>query len=66
MTALDAFRRVVAGEIDGPPVGRLLDMRMTEIDEGRGVDGSSAGPDGCVGTAPTSVSAPLSTGAVGG
>ena len=38
------FRQIVAGEIDGPPVGRLLDMRMTEIDEGRAVFVLEAGP----------------------
>jgi uncharacterized protein (TIGR00369 family) len=42
--ALDVFRQIVAGEIDGPPVGRLLDMRMTEIDEGRAVFVLEAGP----------------------
>jgi uncharacterized protein (TIGR00369 family) len=35
---------MVAGEIDGPPIGRLLDMRMTEIDEGRAVFVLEAGP----------------------
>jgi uncharacterized protein (TIGR00369 family) len=44
VTALDVFRQIVAGEIDGPPVGRLLDMRMTEIDEGRAVFVLDAGP----------------------
>ena len=44
MTALDVFRQIVAGEIEGPPVGRLLDMRMTEIDEGRAVFVLEAGP----------------------
>ena len=44
MRALDVFRQIVAGEIDGPPVGRLLDMRMTEIDEGRAVFVLEAGP----------------------
>jgi uncharacterized protein (TIGR00369 family) len=44
LTALDLFRQIVAGEIDGPPVGRLLDMRMTEIDEGRAVFVLDAGP----------------------
>jgi uncharacterized protein (TIGR00369 family) len=38
------FRQIVAGEIDGPPVGRLLDMQMTEIDEGRAVFVLDAGP----------------------
>jgi uncharacterized protein (TIGR00369 family) len=37
------FRRIVAGEIDGPPVGRLLDMQMTEIDAGRAVFVLNAG-----------------------
>jgi uncharacterized protein (TIGR00369 family) len=36
-TALETFRGMVAGEIEGPPVGKLLGMRMTEIDEGRAV-----------------------------
>ena len=44
MTALEIFRQMVAGELDGPPVGRLLDMRMTEIDEGRAVFVLDAGP----------------------
>lgn len=44
MTSLDLFRQIVAGEVDGPPVGRLLDMRMTEIDEGRAVFVLDAGP----------------------
>ncbi len=35
---------MIAGEIDGPPVGRLLDMRMVEIDEGRAVFVLDAGP----------------------
>jgi uncharacterized protein (TIGR00369 family) len=44
VTALDVFRQIVAGEIDGPPVGRLLDMQMTEVDEGRAVFVLDAGP----------------------
>jgi uncharacterized protein (TIGR00369 family) len=44
VTALDLFRQIVAGEVDGPPVGRLLDMRMTEVDEGRAVFVLDAGP----------------------
>jgi uncharacterized protein (TIGR00369 family) len=44
VTALATFRQIVAGEIDGPPVGRLLDMRMTEIDEGRAVFVLETGP----------------------
>jgi uncharacterized protein (TIGR00369 family) len=44
VTALETFRQMVAGEIDGPPVGRLLDMRMTEVDEGRAVFVLDAGP----------------------
>jgi uncharacterized protein (TIGR00369 family) len=44
LTALDSFRQIVAGEIDGPPVAKLLDMRMTEIDAGRAVFELDAGP----------------------
>jgi uncharacterized protein (TIGR00369 family) len=44
VTALELFRQIVAGEIDGPPVGHLLDMRMTEIDAGRAVFVLDAGP----------------------
>ena len=44
MTALERFRQMVAGELDGPPVGRLLDMRMVEIDAGRAVFVLDAGP----------------------
>lgn len=44
MTALENFRQMLAGEIDGPPVGRLLDMRLTEIDAGRAVFVLDAGP----------------------
>jgi uncharacterized protein (TIGR00369 family) len=44
VTALELFRQIVAGEIEGPPVGHLLDMRMTEIDEGRAVFVLDAGP----------------------
>ena len=44
MRAIDRFRQMVSGEIEGPPIGRLLDMRMTEIDEGRAVFVLDAGP----------------------
>ena len=44
MRAIDRFRQMVSGEIEGPPIGRLLDMRMTEIDEGRAVFVLEAGP----------------------
>jgi uncharacterized protein (TIGR00369 family) len=43
-TALETFRGMVAGEIEGPPVAKLLGMRMTEIDEGRAVFVLDAGP----------------------
>ena len=43
-TALETFRGMVAGAIEGPPVAKLLGMRMTEIDEGRAVFVLDAGP----------------------
>jgi uncharacterized protein (TIGR00369 family) len=44
MKSIDAFRRMISGELEGPPIGRLLDMRMVEIDEGRAVFVLEAGP----------------------
>jgi uncharacterized protein (TIGR00369 family) len=35
--SIDAFRKMIAGELAGPPVAELLDMRMVEIEEGRAV-----------------------------
>jgi uncharacterized protein (TIGR00369 family) len=42
--SIDVFRRMISGELEGPPIGRLLDMRMVEIDEGRAVFVLEAGP----------------------
>jgi uncharacterized protein (TIGR00369 family) len=42
--AIDTFRGVVAGDLDHPPVAKLLGMRMTEIEPGRGVFELDAGP----------------------
>ena len=44
MKSIDVFRRMISGELEGPPIGRLLDMRMVEIDEGRAVFVLEAGP----------------------
>jgi uncharacterized protein (TIGR00369 family) len=35
---------MISGELEGPPIGRLLDMRMVEIHEGRAVFVLEAGP----------------------
>jgi uncharacterized protein (TIGR00369 family) len=53
VTKLETFRRMVSGEIPPPPVGDLIGMRMTAIDEGRAVfeletDNRHASPLGTV------------------
>jgi uncharacterized protein (TIGR00369 family) len=35
---------MISGELEGPPIGRLLDMRMVEIEPGRAVFVLEAGP----------------------
>jgi uncharacterized protein (TIGR00369 family) len=44
VTKLETFRKIVAGELDPPPVALLVGMRMTEIDEGRAVFELESGP----------------------
>jgi uncharacterized protein (TIGR00369 family) len=34
MKSIDAFRAIVAGELDPPPVAKLIGMRMTSVDVG--------------------------------
>jgi len=42
--SIDAFRAIVAGELDPPPVAQLVGMRMTEVEPGRVVFELDAGP----------------------
>jgi uncharacterized protein (TIGR00369 family) len=42
--SIDAFRAIVAGELDPPPVAQLIGMRMTEVEPGRIVFELDAGP----------------------
>lgn len=44
MKPLDAFRGMVSGEVDAPPVARLIGMRMTAIEPGHAVFELEAGP----------------------
>ena len=44
MKSIDVFRKMISGELEGPPIGRLLDMRMVEIEPGRAVFVLEAGP----------------------
>ena len=44
MKSIDAFRAIVAGELDPPPVAQLVGMRMTEVEPGRVVFELDAGP----------------------
>jgi len=41
---VETFRGMIAGEVEQPPVAKLLGMRMTEIDPGRAVFELDAGP----------------------
>jgi len=42
--SIDAFRAIVAGELDPPPVAKLVGMRMTDVEPGRIVFELDAGP----------------------
>jgi uncharacterized protein (TIGR00369 family) len=44
MRSIDAFREIVAGEREGPPVAKLLGMRMVAVEEGRVTFELDAGP----------------------
>ena len=44
MRAIEAFRRMVAGELEPPPVADLVGMRMTEVEPGRVIFELEAGP----------------------
>lgn len=44
MRSLDAFREIVAGEREPPPVAKLIGFRMTEAEEGRVVFQLEVGP----------------------
>ena len=44
MTKLEAFRRIVAGELEPPPVAQLIGFRMVEADAGRVVFELETGP----------------------
>ena len=44
MKSIDAFRKMIAGELPGPPVGDLIGMRMTEVEPGRVVFELETGP----------------------
>ena len=35
MSGLEYMRKIIAGEIEGAPMARLLNMRITEVEEGR-------------------------------
>jgi uncharacterized protein (TIGR00369 family) len=42
--SIDAFREIVAGTREGPPVSKLVGFRMTAVEEGRVVFELDAGP----------------------
>jgi uncharacterized protein (TIGR00369 family) len=42
--SIDAFRRMIEGELPGPPVADLVGMRMTEIEPGRAIFELETGP----------------------
>jgi uncharacterized protein (TIGR00369 family) len=42
--SIDAFREIVAGEREGPPVAKLIGMRMVAVEEGRVTFELDAGP----------------------
>ena len=44
MRSIDAFREIVAGEREGPPVAKLIGMRMVAVEEGRVTFELDAGP----------------------
>ena len=44
MRSIDAFRAMVAGTLEGPPVAQLIGFRMVEVEEGRVVFELEAGP----------------------
>lgn len=44
MRSIDAFREIVAGQREGPPVAALVGFRMVEAEEGRVVFELDAGP----------------------
>jgi uncharacterized protein (TIGR00369 family) len=44
MKPLDAFRGIVAGEVEPPPVAKLIGMRMVEAEPGRVVFELDVGP----------------------
>ena len=44
MRSIDAFREIVAGEREPPPVAQLVDMRMVAVEEGKVTFELNAGP----------------------
>ena len=44
MKAIDVFRGMVAGELEPPPVGKLIGFQMTEVEPGRVVFELDVGP----------------------
>jgi uncharacterized protein (TIGR00369 family) len=44
VTKLEAFRKMVSGELPGPPVGDLIGLRMTAIELGQATFELDAGP----------------------
>lgn len=44
MSKLDAFRKIVAGELPPPPVGDLIGLRFTAVDKGTATFELDAGP----------------------
>ncbi len=44
MSKLDTFRKIVSGELPGPPVGDLIGLRFTAVSEGHATFELDAGP----------------------
>ena len=44
MKSLDVFRAIVAGEVEPPPVAKLVGFEMTKVEVGRAVFELDAGP----------------------
>ncbi len=44
MKSIDVFRAIIAGDVEPPPVAKLIGFEMTEVDPGRAVFELDAGP----------------------
>jgi uncharacterized protein (TIGR00369 family) len=42
--SIDVFRAIIAGDVEPPPVAKLIGFEMTEVDPGRAVFELDAGP----------------------